>query len=83
MIFYFGFIDADFVTPLSSFKDVYIEIFSSALLSQNEYNELRLCGLLGLHDMIFLHQFFNDDEVGIILQYFNRAVLEETDQEIS
>ncbi|CAB4400794.1 unnamed protein product [Rhizophagus irregularis] len=76
-------LDADFVTPLSSFKDVYIEIFSSALLSQNEYNELRLCGLLGLHDMIFLHQFFNDDEVGIILQYFNRAVLEETDQEIS
>lgn len=60
-----------------------MEIFSSALLSQNEYNELRLCGLLGLHDMILLHQFFNDDEIGITLQYFNRAVLEETDREIS
>jgi DNA repair/transcription protein MET18/MMS19 len=60
-----------------------MEIFSSALLNLNEYNELRLCGLFGLHDMTLLYQFFNDDEIGIILQYFNRAVLEETDQEIS
>jgi len=76
-------IDVDFVTPLLSYKDVYFEIFISALYNQNEYNELRLCGLRGLHDMIFLRQFLNDNEIGVILQYFNRAILEETDQEIA
>lgn len=59
-----------------------MEIFSSALLNQNEYNESRLCGLRGLHDMIMLNQFFNDNEIGIIIQYFNQAILEETDKEI-
>ena len=77
------YIDADFVTPLSTYKDDYMEMFSSALLNQNEYNELRLCGLCGLYDMILLHQFLNDNEIGVILQYFNRAVSEETDQEIA
>ncbi|RIA93901.1 Dos2-interacting transcription regulator of RNA-Pol-II-domain-containing protein [Glomus cerebriforme] len=75
-------IDTDFVTPLSNYKYDYMEIFSSALLNQNEYNELRLCGLRGLYEMILLRQFFNDDEIGVILQYFNRAILEETEQEI-
>jgi DNA repair/transcription protein MET18/MMS19 len=79
----FYLIDADFVTPLLSYKDDYMEIFSSALLNQNEYNELRLCGLRGLHDMIMLHQFFNDNEIGVIIQYFNQSILEDTDKEIA
>ncbi|CAI2171239.1 19808_t:CDS:10 [Funneliformis geosporum] len=71
------------VTQLLPYKNDYLEIFSSALYNRNEYNELRLCGLRGLHDMIFLRQFFEDNEIGVILQYFNRAILEETDREIA
>ncbi|CAG8627666.1 4011_t:CDS:10 [Funneliformis caledonium] len=76
-------LDGDFVTLLLPYKNDYLEIFSSALYNQNEYNELRLCGLRGLHDMIFLRQFFEDNEIGVILQYFNRTILEETDREIA
>ncbi|CAG8738736.1 10758_t:CDS:10, partial [Dentiscutata erythropus] len=71
-----------FVMPLVSYKDDMFEIFSSALLGINEYNELRLCGLQGLHDMILLNKFLSDSEIGVILQYFNKIILDEQDQDI-
>ncbi|CAG8605299.1 8685_t:CDS:10, partial [Gigaspora rosea] len=74
--------DQGFVMPLVSYKDDMFEVFSSALLGINEYNELRLCGLQGLHDMILLNKFLSDNEIGVILQYFNKIILDEQDQDI-
>lgn len=74
--------DQGFVMPLVTYKDDMFEVFSSALLGINEYNELRLCGLQGLHDMILLNKFLSDNEIGVILQYFNKIILDEQDQDI-
>ncbi|CAG8718188.1 16808_t:CDS:2, partial [Cetraspora pellucida] len=74
--------DQNFVMPLTPYKDEMLEVFSSALLGINEYNELRLCGLRGLHDMILLNKFLSDSEIGLILQYFNKIIIEEQDQDI-
>lgn len=68
--------------PLTPYKDDMLEVFSSALLGVNEYNELRLCGLRGLHDMILLNKFLSENEIGLILQYFNKIILDEQDQDI-
>ncbi|CAG8773114.1 19273_t:CDS:10, partial [Racocetra persica] len=74
--------DQNFVMPLAPYKDDMLDVFSSALLGINEYNELRLCGLRGLHDMILLNNFLSDNEIGLILQYFNKIILDEQDQDI-
>ncbi|CAG8591106.1 1548_t:CDS:10, partial [Cetraspora pellucida] len=73
----------NFVMPLTPYKDEMLEVFSSALLGINEYNELRLCGLRGLHDMILLDKFLSDSEIGLILQYFNKIIIDEQDQGIT
>ncbi|CAG8542540.1 9825_t:CDS:10, partial [Acaulospora colombiana] len=64
------------------YKDDLLGIFGPALLEVNEYSELRLCGLRGLYDMILLNDFLSDNEIGIILQYFNKIVLNDSDQDI-
>ncbi|CAG8494992.1 1280_t:CDS:10, partial [Ambispora gerdemannii] len=75
-------VDQDFVTPLLAFKDELFEIFSGSLITTNEYSELRLISLIGLYSMILIRQFLSDNETGIVLQYFNRVILTEYDQEI-
>nr|CAG8521448.1 2428_t:CDS:10 [Entrophospora candida] len=74
--------DYDFITPLISYKDELLEIFSSALLSINEYNELRSIGVNGIYNMILLDKFLSDDEISILLQYYNQIILNELDQEL-
>ncbi|CAH1762414.1 11976_t:CDS:10 [Entrophospora sp. SA101] len=74
--------DYDFTTPLISYKDELLEIFSSALLSINEYNELRSIGVNGIYNMILLDKFLSDDEISILLQYYNQIILNELDQEL-
>ncbi|CAG8443712.1 9188_t:CDS:10 [Diversispora eburnea] len=76
-------IELDFSIPLISFKNDLLRIFSSALMKTEEYNELRLCGLRGLHGMILLRQFLLDHEIEDILKYFNQIILiQDNDQDI-
>ncbi|CAJ0831386.1 7000_t:CDS:10 [Entrophospora sp. SA101] len=53
--------DYDFTTPLISYKDELLEIFSSALLSINEYNELRSIGVNEITLPIILDKLPNNE----------------------
>ncbi|RHZ75216.1 hypothetical protein Glove_216g121 [Diversispora epigaea] len=76
-------LDDDFSIPLISFKKDLLRMFSSALMKTDEYSELRLCGLRGLHGMILLKQFLSDHEIEDILKYFNQIILiQDNDQDI-
>ncbi|KAG9304984.1 hypothetical protein G9A89_007387 [Geosiphon pyriformis] len=73
--------DQDFVSPLLTYKDEYLGIFTSVVIASNEYSQFRLTGLRGLHSMILLREFLTNNEIGVVLQYFNKILLTETEEE--
>ncbi|ORX91539.1 ARM repeat-containing protein [Basidiobolus meristosporus CBS 931.73] len=70
-------------TPLIAFKDKLFEIYSSALKSSNEHNELRSVGLRGLCAMVLVDQLLSDNEAGVAVQHIDSALFDEISQSIS
>ncbi|KAI9137437.1 Dos2-interacting transcription regulator of RNA-Pol-II-domain-containing protein, partial [Paraphysoderma sedebokerense] len=75
-------LDEDFSAPLGLYKDTFIQLFSSALTASNEYLGLRKIGAGGLFEMIMLRDFLSEDEVGVIIQYFNQVIVSDNDSDL-
>ncbi len=68
----------DSPNPLEPFKDRLYEVFSRALMGSNKEDvSLRLVALRGLRHMVELRRFLADEEIGMIVQYFDDILLEE------
>ncbi|KAI9884489.1 MAG: hypothetical protein M1823_003737 [Watsoniomyces obsoletus] len=64
--------------PLERFKDRLYEVFSRALMGSNKDDvSLRLVALQGLHHMTELRKLLADEEIGMVVQYFDDILLEE------
>ncbi|KAI9781234.1 MAG: hypothetical protein M1835_004338 [Candelina submexicana] len=62
--------------PLVAFRDRLFEIFSQALMSTaKEEVSLRVVALKGLLRLCRLRNFFEDSEIGMVVQYFDEVVL--------
>ncbi|KAK9767180.1 hypothetical protein K7432_003209 [Basidiobolus ranarum] len=70
-------------TPLIAFKDKLFELYSSALKSSNEHNELRSVGLRGLCIMVLIDQLLSDNEAGVAVQHIDSALFDELSQSLN
>lgn len=63
--------------PMMEFKDKLFEMYSKALMGVNkEEIGFRIVALKGLGVLSTVRRFFADNEVGMVVQYFNEVVLE-------
>ena len=63
--------------PIMEFKDKLFEVYSQALMGVNkEEVGFRIVALKGLGVLSTIRRFFADNEVGMVVQYFNEVVLE-------
>lgn len=63
---------------LNAFKDRLYEVYSRALMgSGKDETSLRLVAIQGLVHMTELRNFLTNDEIGMIVQYFNDILLDE------
>ncbi|CAN6632568.1 DNA repair/transcription protein Met18p/MMS19 [Trichomonascus vanleenenianus] len=69
---------------LADFKDEYLDAFSRSLRSSNKDEvTLRLVSMRGLAKMvIYLPDIVADDEIGLVVQYFDDVVLEDDNDEL-
>ncbi|KAK6342855.1 hypothetical protein TWF718_008237 [Orbilia javanica] len=68
---------------LEAFKDNLFEIYSRALMgSAKEEVSFRLAGLNGLTKMSRIKNFFADNEIGLIVQFFDEVVLTDEKDEM-
>ncbi|KKA19117.1 DNA repair/transcription protein [Rasamsonia emersonii CBS 393.64] len=67
-----------FDNPLLAFQDQLMEVFSQALMgTAKEENSFRMTALQGLLRLSTLRQFFQDNEIGLFVQYLDEILLKE------
>ncbi|EEA18638.1 hypothetical protein TMatcc_010818 [Talaromyces marneffei ATCC 18224] len=67
-----------FENPLTSFQDQFTEVFSQALMgSAKEEISFRQTALQGLLRLSTLRNFFQDNEIGLFVQYLDEILLKE------
>lgn len=63
--------------PMMGFKDKLFELYSKALMGVNKQEiGFRIVALKGLGVLSTIRRFFAENEVGMVVQYFNEVVLE-------
>ncbi len=68
--------------PLEPFKDRFYELYSRALMSSGrDETSLRLVAIKGLLRLVELRNFLTDDEIGMVVQYFDDVLLDEEIQD--
>ncbi|KAI8388489.1 RNAPII transcription regulator C-terminal-domain-containing protein [Radiomyces spectabilis] len=75
-------VDEDMVSPLLPFKDRLFYVFENALMASNEYNGVRLAGIRGFKLMTLTQSYLSSNEVGIVVQSYNKILLHEPDDEL-
>ncbi|MCJ1388024.1 hypothetical protein MMC18_000868 [Xylographa bjoerkii] len=71
---------SDLGNPLAQFKDRLFEIFSQALMSTAEEEiSFRVVALRSLLLLCSLQEYLQDNEIGMVVQYFDEIVLSEDD----
>jgi DNA repair/transcription protein MET18/MMS19 len=71
-------VDVTFDNPLRAFQDQFTDVFSQALMgTAKEEVSFRVTALKGLLRLSTLRNFFQDNEIGLFVQYLNEILLKE------